>query len=310
MLNRSAIKLLSTLVLLSISLAVHSLEGLRVKEISAGIYLHVGKHELPDTHNHGAIANISFIVGETCVAVIDSGGNLAQGQALKAAISQQTDKAVCYVINTHVHPDHILGNSAFKAPGVQFIGHHKLIRAMALRRAYYMDKAHTQLGIQLDISHFIPPTVSVQDTLTIDLGGRKLELTAHSVAHTDHDLSVYDQQSDTLWLGDLLFREHIPVIDGSINGWLAELVRLEKQDYHHVIPGHGALVTDWKHALQLQKRYLTLLRDQIRVIIQQGKFLEEALKTVAYTEAKSWKLFAQFHRKNITSAFAELEWEE
>jgi hypothetical protein len=121
---------------------------------------------------------------------------------------------------------------------------------------------------------------------------------------------VYDQQTNTLWLSDLLFREHIPVIDGSINGWLVELARLEKQNYHYVIPGHGALVTDWKHALQPQKRYLTLLRAQIRRIIQQGKFLEQALKTVAYSEAKSWKLFEQFHRKNITSAFAELEWED
>ncbi len=303
-------KILWAFALLIISQQALSIETLLVKEVAKGIYVHFGKHELPNTTNHGAIANIGFIVGEKCVAVIDSGGNPAQGEALKNTIREITHKPVCYVINTHIHPDHIYGNSAFKSDGVEFVGHYKLARAMAMRSDYYINNAIEKLGIKLTAKDIIPPTINVIDHLKIDLGGRKLELTAHPTAHTDNDLSIYDQQTNSLWLSDLLFREHIPVIDGSINGWLAELVRLEKQNYTYVIPGHGALITDWKNSLQPQKRYLTLLRDEIRILIKQGKFLEEAVNTVAYSEAKSWKLFAQFHRKNITTAFAELEWEE
>ncbi|MDQ7091600.1 MAG: quinoprotein relay system zinc metallohydrolase 2 [Methylococcales bacterium] len=303
-------KLLRIIALLVISQQANALEALTVNEVSQGIYVHFGKHQVPDTKNHGAIANIGFIVGKKCVAVIDSGGNPTQGAALKKAITQTTSTPVCYVINTHVHPDHIYGNRAFKTAGVEFVGHHKLARAMAVRRDYYLDKAAESLAINLNIHDIIPPTINVEDHLTLDLGGRKLELTAHPTAHTDNDLSIYDKQTQTLWLSDLLFREHIPVLDGSINGWLAELARLEKQSYDYVIPGHGALVTDWKHSLQPQKRYLTLLRDEIRVMIKQGKFLEEAVESVAYSEKNRWKLFEQFHRKNITAAFAELEWED
>ncbi|NOQ37146.1 MAG: quinoprotein relay system zinc metallohydrolase 2 [Methylococcaceae bacterium] len=303
-------KTLWTLILLISSQYALALDALSIKEVSKGIYVHFGKHELPDTHNHGAIANIGFIVGEKCVAVIDSGGNPEEGQALKKAIQATTDKPVCYVINTHVHPDHIYGNIAFKAKGVEFVGHHKLARAMASRSSYYVDKAAEQLAIKLTAENIILPTLEVKNTLKIDLGGRVLELTAHPTAHTDNDLSIYDKQTDTLWLSDLLFREHLPVLDGSLNGWIAELERLEKNNYRRVIAGHGALVTDWKHSLQPQKRYLIKLRDQIRSAIKQGQFLEDALKTVAYSESKSWKLFNEFHRKNITSAFAELEWEE
>lgn len=303
-------KILQVLTLFIISQQVWALEPLSIKEVAKGIYVHFGKHELPDTHNHGAIANIGFIIGEKCVAVIDSGGNPAEGYALKKAITDTTDKPVCYVINTHVHPDHIYGNIAFKAKGVEFVGHHKLARAMAVRGQYYIDKAAEQLAIQLSAENIIPPTIEVKETLKIDLGGRVLELTAHPTAHTDNDLSIYDKQTDTLWLADLLFREHLPVLDGSLNGWIAELERLEKNNYKYVIAGHGALVTDWKNSVQPQKRYLILLRDEIRVMIKQDKFLEDAVKTVAYSEAKSWKLFEQFHRKNITTAFAELEWEE
>ncbi len=303
-------KILSALILLLASSSVAAIEPLTVREVAKGIHVHFGRHELPDTHNHGAIANIGFIVGDKCVAVVDSGGNPEEGVALKKAVEKITDKPICYVINTHVHPDHIYGNIAFKAEGVKFVGHHKLARAMSTRGGYYVDRAKEQLGIELDAGNIIPPTLEVKGNMKIDLGNRILELTAHPTAHTDNDLSIYDKDTDTLWLSDLLFREHLPVLDGSLNGWIAELERLQKRDFRYVIPGHGALVTDWKNSLKPQLRYLGKLRDEIRVIIGQGGFLEDALKTVAYSEVKSWKLFDEFHRKNISTAFAELEWEE
>ena len=303
-------KILQILICFIVIQPVFALDTLTVKEVSKGMYVHFGKHEIPNQHNHGAIANIGFIVGEKCVAVIDSGANPTEGQALKQTITQITDKPICYVINTHVHPDHIYGNRAFKGKGVEFVGHYKLARAMVARHSFYVDRAAEQLGVQLNSNDLVLPTLEVQKMLKLDLGGRELKLVAHPTAHTDNDLSIYDKNTDTLWLGDLLFRQHLPVIDGSIKGWIAELERLEKNNYKHVIAGHGALVTDWKHSLQPQKRYLILLRDEIRAMIKQDKFLEEAVKSVGYSEAKKWKLFEQFHRKNITSAFAELEWEE
>ncbi len=283
---------------------------LSITEVAPGIYVHFGAHEWPNTHNHGAIANIGFIVGERCVAVIDTGGNPAQGQALKNAIAHTTDKPICYVINTHVHPDHIYGNSAFKASGVKFIGHEKLARAMSARGLYYLDKAPALLGIQLTASDIIPPDVEVKDTLDIDLGGRTLKLTAYQPAHTDNDLSVYDAQTDTLWLADLLFMEHLPVIDGSLKGWLAVLENLAQQSYKTVIPGHGPVVTDWLQSMRPEQNYLNLLQTEIRAMIKEGRYLEEALETVGYSAKDQWQLFDQFHRKNVTAAFAELEWED
>ncbi len=285
-------------------------DTIKVKEIAADVYVHFGKHELPNNHNHGEIANIGFIIGDKCVTVIDSGANPTQGKALKNTIQTITSKPICYVINTHAHPDHIYGNRAFKDAKVKFVGHHKLSRAILTRSPYYFTKSKEQFGNQLTSADVVLPSIEVKNTLQLDLGNRILELTAHPSAHTDHDLSIYDSKTDTLWLSDLLFREHLPVLDGSINGWISELERLEQNSYTYVIPGHGALVTDWKHSLQPQKKYLLLLRKEIRLLIQQGKFLEDAIKTVAYSEQKRWKLFNEFHKKNISTAFAELEWEE
>jgi quinoprotein relay system zinc metallohydrolase 2 len=304
---------LKTLLLLFCTLVLQNVGAamtLTVTEVAPGIYVHFGKHQLPDKINHGAIANIGFIIGNSCVAVIDTGGNPAQGTALKNTIAQLTSKPICYVINTHVHPDHIYGNIAFKQPGVKFIGHKKLARAMAVRGQYYIEKASEQLDIKITASHIIPPDMPVKRHMTIDLGGRKLTLTAHPTAHTDNDLTVYDQNTDTLWMSDLLFIEHLPVIDGSLKGWLKELKRMEKHHYKFVIPGHGPVVTDWPQSLQAEKKYLQTLLSEIREMIAKGQFIEDAVKKVGYSEKGKWKLFDQFHKRNVTTAFAELEWED
>ncbi len=302
--------LLLLIIYLSFDAPVLAGTVLSVTEVAPGVFVHSGVAELPDKKNHGAIANIGFIVGNRCIAVIDSGGNPEQGLALKNAIKHITHKPICYVINTHVHPDHIYGNLAFKEPGVKFIGHEKLARAMSVRGAYYLDKSADQLGVSLTAENIIPPDIEVKNQLDIDLGGRILKLTAHRAAHTDNDLTVYDPQTETLWMADLLFTEHLPVLDGSLKGWLAELEVIEHNDYKRVIPGHGAVVKDWPESLQPEKAYLQQLQTEIRAMIKQGKHLEDAVETVGYSAKAHWQLFDQFHRKNVTAAFAELEWEE
>ncbi len=283
---------------------------LPVKEVTTGVYVHFGKHQFPDSKNHGEIANLGFIVGQKCVAVIDSGGNPDQGLALKQAVTETTRTPICYVINTHVHPDHIYGNSAFKAAGVNFVGHRKLAAAMAARGSYYLGKAAEQLDVKLSAADLIAPDIEVKDSLKLDLGGRILTLTAHPSAHTDNDLSVYDEKTQTLWLSDLLFTEHVPTLDGSLKGWLGEIDKLEKRSFRYVIPGHGELVTDWPQSMQAQKHYLTLLLTEIRAAIKQGRHLEDAVQSVGYSEKNNWALFDEYHRKNVTTAFAELEWED
>ena len=283
---------------------------LKTAEVASGVFVHVSEHHWPDRESHGEIANIGFIVGEKCVAVIDSGGSPQQGIELRKAIKNTTDKPICYVINTHVHPDHIYGNAAFKEPGVKFVGHHKLARAMATRAPHYLSKADELLDIRVTPDNIVPPDLQVKETMTLNLGNRELVLTAHPTAHTDNDLSVYDKQTDTLWLADLLFLEHIPVIDGSIKGWLNEMSKLEQQHYKLVIPGHGQLVTDWPASMQPQKAYLQQLADEIRTMIKQGKTLEYAVAHVGLSAKDQWQLYEQFHRKNVTISFAELEWED
>lgn len=285
-------------------------DTLGMREVAPGIHVHQGIHQLPDRHNHGEIANIGFIIGDRCTAVIDSGGSPEQGKALKQTIEATTATPICYVINTHVHPDHIYGNLAFKQPGIQFVGHHKLQQAMAMRAPYYTEKAASDLGFALSPEHFVPPDIPVKDSLELDLGGRTLRLTAHPTAHTDNDLSIFDTKTQTLWLGDLLFMGHIPVVDGSLNGWLGEIEKLRALPARQVIPGHGPVTAAWPLALVGEESYLRRLQTGIRAAIKQGKTLEQTMDEVGQSLRPDWQLFDDFHKRNVATSFAELEWED
>ena len=281
--------------------------GTRLVEIDAGIYVRPGQHKEAFTEEN--IANVGFIVGEKCVAVIDTGGSFEEGQALSCALKQITDKPVCYVINTHVHPDHMLGNLVFKKSGTIFVGHSKLPRAMAILGPTYLQRASEFAGRKLPEEHIVFPDEVVEDQMELDLGGRILVLTAQPTAHTETDLSIYDATTKTLWLSDLLFMEHTPVVAGSLGGWLNLIEKLKESPAEYVVPGHGPTRARWPYGASDLVRYLTALQMQTRAWIEDGGDIQGAQEGVGLGESKHWEMFDTYHKRNVISAFTEIEWE-
>jgi len=282
---------------------------LPVSEVAPGFFVHSGTIALMTRENEGDIANVGFIVGEDAVAVIDTGGSFREGEALLKAVRARTKKPIRYVINTHGHPDHVFGNAAFVADGTSFVGHSKLPQALASRGPYYLDNFKRIMGSELiDPVKIVPPTMLVKDTMTLDLGSRRLTLRAWSAAHSDNDLTVFDEMTRTLFAGDLVFLRHIPVMDGSIRGWLDLLKGLETVPAVRVVPGHGP-VTDWPAALSDERRYLATLLADVRASNRKGEPIRSAADNAAATERPHWELFDDYNARNATAAFSEIEWE-
>jgi quinoprotein relay system zinc metallohydrolase 2 len=232
-----------------------------------------------------------------------------EGRALLAAIRQVTKLPVRYVVNTHFHPDHVMGNAAFVAPGTEFIGHKNLPMGLLSRRDTYVAHYEAVFGAGSAKDAIVVPSHLVADRETIDLGGRKLEIQAFPTAHTDSDLIVIDVKTKTLFAGDLVFLERTPAIDGSILGWLKAIARLRGIAADRVVPGHGPIAAPWPEALDPEQQYFELLVRDIRKLQADGGSLQQATDTIGLLERAHWLLFDSYNARNVTVAYTELEWE-
>ena len=138
-----------------------------LEEIAPGIFLHRGHHADLEDPARGDSANIGFIEGQRCVAVVDSGGSIATGTRLVLAIQKRVQKPVCYVINTHVHFDHVLGNGAFANEELQFIGHRNLAEALPANREFFAEFFSEELGGGDMAEKLTAPQLLVEKVITI-----------------------------------------------------------------------------------------------------------------------------------------------
>ena len=135
-----AVSVCATFAILSLWMplgALHASSGalFALLKLTDGVYVHYGQHVGLDHDAREDSANLGVVVGQRCIAVIDTGGSVKTGAAFRKVIEAQFMLPVCFVINTHVHFDHVLGNAAFQQPGVTFTGHQAL--AEVLLEAYH-----------------------------------------------------------------------------------------------------------------------------------------------------------------------------
>jgi glyoxylase-like metal-dependent hydrolase (beta-lactamase superfamily II) len=104
--------------------------------------------------------------------------------------------------------------------------------------------------------------------------------------------------------------ERCPVLDGSLLGWLEVIAELPALGATTIVPGHGPASASIPGAFEPQKRYLTMLRDSVRAFINDNGLLEDAVRGLPHESERSrWALFDETHGRNISAAYAELEWE-
>ncbi len=283
-------------------------ENFSLEEVAPSVFIRRGVDAEADAANLDGIANIGFIVGEKSVLVTDSGGSLADGRLLRRMIRDKTDRPISHVVLSHGHPDHFFGAGAFLDEKPVFIGHSRLPEALTMRGEFYRKRLVGLLG-ESDVGPVVMPTKLVKEQTEIDLGGRRIVLTAHQPAHTTSDLSMLDTSSGLFLPADLLFVGRIPPLDGSLSGWIGQLEAVRKQNYGPTVPGHGPACVDFGPASAALLRYLTTLRDGVRAEIDSGGSIEHAMRHVGQSERANWKLFDDYNQRNVAEAFSELEWQ-
>lgn len=224
----------------------------------------------------GGMGNVGVFVGPDGALLVDS---LFAGDRLVDAVSEVTNSDVRFLINTHIHGDHVGGNENLAELGVLIFAHDNTRLHFLSDRTRFPRRGGT----------FIPqhpvagrPVITYSDTLTFHLNGEQVQLFLAPSAHTDGDTIVYFPDSDVLHLGDVFRTTSYPVIDryngGSLAGTIAALERAIAMagPATKVIPGHGLSVVG-RESMQEFLDMIVDVRARVLASIDEGMTLEATM---------------------------------
>ncbi len=253
--------------------ANHVGRAFEFRPVAEGVWQAVGTGTL------GVGSNAAIIVNDADVLVVDSRTSPAAAWVLLDELRRITTKPVRYAVTTHFHYDHAHGNQIY-GPEVEIIGHEftrGMLAAGASRRGSAYDgfvsfvaaraaelrrqvdtasdpARRTELGHQLRRYEQqriadravvpTPPTMTLNDRVTLVRGGREIQILFAGRGHTGGDVVVYLPKEKILVTGDLL-QERLPYLgDGFVADWIETLGVLDRLDVAAFVPGHGAWFSD------------------------------------------------------------------
>ena len=241
----------------------------------------------------GAGGNITIQTGSDGVLLVDS-GLAADSDKVLAAVRSVSDKPIHYIIDTHVHADHVGGNEAISKAGTTIAGGNVVgdIGTSASSQATIMAFQSVLDRMSTPAAGAAPTPAGALPTDTYTTPERKIffdnegvEMIHIPAAHTDGDTMVFFRRSDVISTGDIFVTDGYPIVDldhgGNIQGVIAGLNRIIElaipADLQEggtlIIPGHGRLcdVAD----VVFYQEMVTIIRDRIQDLIKKGMTLEQ-----------------------------------
>ena len=247
---------------------------LQPRELAAGVWLLQGSTDNFAAENGGNVVNTGFIQTSSGVLVIDSGPSLRYGQQQRRLIEELTGQKVIQLLLTHHHPDHVLGNQAYRdVPIVALAGTRDLLAEQGDGMAENMYRI---LGDWMRGSEVVLPS-EIVEAGEIELGDRRFQLLALS-GHSGADLAILDQRSGVLFAGDLLFYQRALTTPNSpgLAQWQQDLKTLQALAWKQLVPGHGPASQEAEVFVQMDD-YLGWLDQLLRHGAEQGADMNELI---------------------------------
>lgn len=229
--------------------------------------------------------NLGLMTGDDGTVLIDDGLEPLADEML-AAVNELAGVPVDFVVNTHVHGDHIGGNATVHAAGATIIGHDNVWQRLLDGSATADGKRAAQESM---------PEITFSDSVTFHLNGHEAFVFHVAHAHTDGDAVIVFPQANVIHTGDVFFNGLFPFIDlasgGSVDGYIAaqEEVLSRAGPDTRIIPGHGPLAS--KADLQAAHDMLVDARKSVMALVDEGKSADEivaASPLASYDADWSW----------------------
>ena len=226
----------------------------------------------------GGGGNIGVQVGPDGVLLVDAlFAPLAD--RLVAAIKEVTDEEIRFLINTHIHGDHVGGNENLANLGVLIFAHDNT-RTKFLEESSHFPRQGGSFAPQQAAGG--RPLITYDSAIGFHLNGEEVRAFLAPPSHTDGDTFVYFPESDVLHLGDVFRTTSYPIIDkfngGTLRGTIAalDLAISMAGPNTKVIPGHGLEIVGRAEMQEFLDMILDI-RDQVYTMIREGKHLDEVM---------------------------------
>ena len=228
---------------------------MRMEEIFPEIFVAVSE---------SGAANLGFVIGKKGVVVIDTSLFRSKAEELRNYISSLTRKPILAVFNTHYHPDHTFGNSAFDSP---IIAHEITRLKMESMNEEYIDDIRRKMGEEMEEEfrnfELKIPTETFKRTRKIDLGNRSITF-LHVGGHTEDSSIAIVEPEMVIFCGDILVNGYHPEIvnDSNLDEWIDALRKLLYYDVSKVVPGHGEV--GGRDSIERMLEYMETLGDFVK----------------------------------------------
>jgi cyclase len=258
--------------------------GPQITKLGEGIYVYVGKN---------FNSNTGIVLTNEGVVLIDSGHNPTDSRAVMAAVKKLTPLPVRLLIDTEPHPDHTTGHFVFSPPAVivAAAGAGDSMRAAernAPDRIQRLAATSPEFRAALEGYRFVAPHIEYRDRMTINLGGKTLELFHLKGVHSESDTAVWLPNERVLFSASAFVVDQVNILRPfvTIPDILAAGKMMKALNPEHVVPGHGTPGT--AKIFEDGEKYYALLLERVGAMVKAGKSLDDIKKEVKMPEYSSW----------------------
>lgn len=276
-------------------------------EVIPGVWSAIGETGPGTYENSGHNNNLSFVITEEGVVVMNSGDNYLLAQSLHEEIKKHTAQPVKYVVLENSQGHAMLGSNYWQEQGAKIIAHREAAKIMNEQGAQILASSRSRARDKSFKTAVVVPDIVVEDKYEINLGSWKLEVLYQGLSHSPGDLSLWIPAKKLVISGDVAFHVRMPPLfdDTNTAAWLETWKKFEGLGAKYVIPGHGG-PTNMEEVTKVTKGYLEFLRGKVAEVIKKGGSLNDAYNidqsAFAYLDT-----YHDLYKRNAGMVFREME---
>ncbi len=277
-------------------------------EVIPGVWSAIGETAPGSYANSGHNNNLSFIITDDGVVVMNAGTNYLLAQSLHDEIKKLTKQPVKYVVLENSQSHAMLGSNYWHEQGAKIIAHKDAAKIIEEEGGAILQSMRRQLrdkAFKTELA--MPDIVMVEDKYELTLGSWKLEVLYLGLSHSPGDLTLWIPAKKLVISGDVAFNQRMAPLfeDTNTAAWLETWKKFEALGAQYVIPGHG-VATNMKEVTKVTKGYLEFLRGKVAEVMKNGGSLTDAYKidqsSFAYLDT-----YHELSKRNAAMIYKEME---